>query len=134
VVVVPYLAFEGNAEEAMKYYADVFGGEIVQIKRYAEMQNPDIPEHHKDKVLHGRVKFGNNFLYFSDTFPGRSVDKGSQISLTIEFQSEAQIDQVYEKLSKESQVKMPLQKMFWGAKYAKLTDKFGITWDLNCLL
>jgi PhnB protein len=134
VNLIPYLTFEGNAEEAMKFYADVFGGEIIQIGRYGEMQNPDIPDDYKDKVLHGRLKFGNNLIYFSDTFPGQNVDKGSQISLSVEFESEEQINKVYEKLSQQGQVKMPLEKMFWGAKYAKLTDRFGITWDLNCQL
>jgi PhnB protein len=134
VNLIPYLTFEGNAEEAMKFYADVFGGEIIQIGRYGEMQNADIPEDYKDKVLHGRLKFGNNLIYCSDTFPGQNVDKGSQISLSVEFESEAQINKVYEKLSQQGQVKMPLEKTFWGAKYAKLTDRFGITWDLNCQL
>jgi PhnB protein len=128
---IPYLTFEGNAEEVMKFYADVFGGEINQISRYEEMQNMDIPEHYKDKVLHGRLKFGNNLIYFSDTFPGQKVNTGSQISLSIEFESEAQIDQVYEKLSQHGQIKMPLEKTFWGAKYAKLTDRFGVPWNLN---
>ena len=26
---------------------------------------------------------------------------------------------------------MELQDMFWGAKYGKVKDKFGFTWDLN---
>lgn len=130
----PYLYFDGNAEEVMKFYADVIGGEIIQIKRYEELQNMDVPEHYKDKVLHGQLKFGNNLIYFSDTFPGQKVNTGSQISLCIEFESEAKIDQVYEQLSQKSQIIIPLQKTFWGAKYAKLTDQYGITWELNCQL
>jgi PhnB protein len=26
---------------------------------------------------------------------------------------------------------MELQDTFWGAKYAKVKDKYGYTWDLN---
>jgi PhnB protein len=27
---------------------------------------------------------------------------------------------------------MPLEDTFWGARFGMLTDKFGISWMLNC--
>jgi PhnB protein len=34
-------------------------------------------------------------------------------------------------LSKDGTVLMELQDTFWGAKYAKVRDAYGIQWDLN---
>lgn len=127
----PYLMFEGNAEEAMKFYAQVLGGEIEMVQRYSDGKGMQFPEHYANKVLHGRLRAGDLTIYFSDAFPGRKVSSGDQVSLTIEFDSEAQADQAYEKLQVGGEVRMPLQKTFWGAKYAKLIDSFGIQWDLN---
>ncbi|OXM84921.1 VOC family protein [Paenibacillus rigui] len=127
----PYLMFQGNAEEAMHYYAHALGGEIEMIQRYIDGKGMTIPEHYANKVLHGRLKAGTLAFYFSDTFPGQQVTRGDQVSLTIEFDSEERTDQVYEILKVGAEVRMPLQQTFWGAKYAKLIDRYGIQWDLN---
>lgn len=126
---IPYLTFHGQAEEAMNFYADVLGGEIVQLGRYSEAQGMPVPEGFGDKVLHGRVKVQDTFIYFSDA--DREVNTGDQISLTMEFDSEAAIDSAFDKLSQGGTVHLALGKQFWGAKYGKLVDKYGIQWDLN---
>ncbi|MBL0385185.1 VOC family protein [Tumebacillus sp. ITR2] len=126
---VPYLTFGGAAEEAMNFYADVVQGEIIQLDRYNSAPGMQIPEGFEEKVLHGRVKFGDNFLYFSDT--DRPIASGDSVSLAIEFSSDEQINHAFEKLSQGGNVQIALAQMFWGGKYAKLTDKFGTHWDLN---
>ena len=49
----------------------------------------------------------------------------------IECDSLDQINKAFEALSKEADVLMELQDTFWGARYGKLVDKYGVTWDLN---
>jgi PhnB protein len=126
---IPYLSMAGQAEEAMNFYADVFGGEVVQLDRYSSQPGMQVAEEFKEKVLHGRVKIGDEFIYFSDI--DRDVVSGNQISLSMEFEQEDQIDRAFDLLSQGGSVFIALAKMFWGAKYGKVTDKFGITWDLN---
>jgi PhnB protein len=29
-------------------------------------------------------------------------------------------------------IELPLQDMFWGAKFGMLTDAFGVSWMFNC--
>jgi PhnB protein len=125
----PYVTLAGQAEEAMNFYADAFGGEVVQLDRYSSAPGMQIPEGYEDKVLHGRVKFGDDFIFFSDA--NREVVSGNQISLAFEFDQEAQIDRAFDLLAQDGTVFMALDKMFWGAKYGKLTDKYGVQWDLN---
>ena len=125
----PYLSFDGNAEEAMNFYADVFGGEVVHLDRYSSAQGMQYPEGYDDKIIHGRVKFSDNLIYFSDVAFAKT--KGDTISLSIEFDNEEQIDSAYAKLSDGGTVHMPLENTFWGAKYGKVTDKYGFQWDLN---
>lgn len=126
---IPYLSFHGQAEEAMKFYADALNGEVTQLGRYSEAPGMQVPDGFADKVLHGRLQIQDTFLYFSDV--DREVNKGDQVSLTLEFESEEAIDAAFTKLSAGGTVHVPLDKTFWGAKYSKLVDKYGMQWDLN---
>ncbi|MBH8597659.1 MULTISPECIES: VOC family protein [unclassified Thermoactinomyces] len=130
----PYLYLRGNSEEAMYFYRDVFGGEIVTLRRYGDV--PDIPcaEEDRDKILHGHLKVADQAIYFSDAIGNQSVNFGNQVSLTLELTEADVIEKVYNALAEGGEVLMPLQDTFWGAKYGKLTDRFGINWDLNCQL
>lgn len=125
----PYLYFEGNAEEALNFYKEVLGGEKAEVMRYGDSQ--PVSEEYKNKIIHARLEHKSFSLYFSDTFQGQKLEKGNSVSLTLEFDTEEAIDKTYAALSEGGKVYMELQKTFWNAKYAKLTDKFGVSWDLN---
>lgn len=62
----------------------------------------------------------------------KPVDNGKHdVTLLIDCESEDEANRLYNGLRKEGKVLMELQDMFWGAKYGKVKDKFGFTWDLN---
>jgi PhnB protein len=126
----PYLMFDGNAKEALEYYRVVFGGEISNLQTYGEADYPTPPEAY-DRVIHAQFKKDDLILMASDAFPGNSVVVGSNVSLTLEFESEEEIQGIYETLSQKGTVFMELQDTFWGAKYAKVKDAYGVIWDLN---
>ncbi|QNG60280.1 VOC family protein [Bacillus sp. PAMC26568] len=126
----PYLMFNGNAKEALKYYKGVFGGEIAEIQTYGEADYPTPPEA-DNRIMHARFKKDDLLLMVSDAFPGQSVDVGSNISLVLEFESDDEIRTVYSALIEKGSIYMELQDTFWGATYAKVKDAYGITWDLN---
>ncbi|MEH7503590.1 VOC family protein [Neobacillus drentensis] len=126
----PYLMFDGNAKEALEYYREVFGGEISNLQTYGEADYPTPPEAH-DRVIHAQFRKDDLFLMASDAFPGNSVVVGSNISLTLEFESEEEIQKIFDALSQKGTVFMELQDTFWGAKYAKVKDSYGVIWDLN---
>jgi PhnB protein len=128
--VTPYLCFNGNAKEALEFYKTVFEGEIVGIQTFGEADFPTPPEA-DNLVMHARFEKGDFVLMFSDAFPGHSVEMGDQISLTIEPENEEEIQTLYNRLSDNGTVVMELQDTFWGARYGKVKDQFGITWDLN---
>lgn len=126
----PYLMFDGNAKEALEYYREVFGGEISNLQTYGEADYPTPPEAH-DRVIHAQFRKDDLFLMVSDAFPGSSVVVGSNISLTLEFESDEEIQKVYDALKQKGTVLMELQDTFWGAKYGKVQDTYGVIWDLN---
>lgn len=132
---IPYLTFEGNAEESSNFYADALGGEIQGIMRYKDsppMQGmPPTPDDYMDKILHGSLNVNGEILYFSDAFPGSEVTSGNTVEIHIDYDSEDQLRKAFDKLKIGGEVIMPVDKMFWGSVFGSLKDKFGIGWSLN---
>jgi PhnB protein len=124
----PYLSFGGDAEPALTFYADAFGGKVTELKRFSEA--PQMPHPNKNEILHGRVEAENIRLMASDG--KKDLASGGRISLSLEFTDHAELDRVFAKLSAGGTVTMPVAEQFWGARFGMLTDKFGIGWMLNC--
>ena len=132
---IPYLSFEGNAEEALEFYAEIFNGTISRVMRWNEMPIDEttqpIPENYKNKILHSELTIGSNVIYLSDTFPGMKVAYGNSISININPQSEEELRLIFDKLSSGGEVEMPVGEMFWDSVFGSLTDKYGINWSLD---
>jgi PhnB protein len=132
--VLPYLTFNGNCEEALKFYAGVFGGE-TEIMRFGEMSSgdgPPVSEVWSQKVMHASLAFGGGaVLYLSDTWEGSSVSHGDGVTVHVDMDSEEDLRRVFSALSPGGTVTMPVDRMFWGAVYGSLVDKFGINWGLH---
>lgn len=68
-------------------------------------------------------------IYFADVF--QPVTNGTYIWLMIDLENEEEINWIYQELPREDQVKMGLQDTFWNSRYRVVTDKYGVTWELN---
>jgi PhnB protein len=128
--ITPYLMFDGNAKAALEFYRDVFGGEISNLQTYGEADYPTPPEA-DERIIHAQFRKDDLVLMVSDASPGNKVIIGNNISLTLDFESEEEIQSIYDSLREKGTVYMELQDTFWGAKYAKVQDAFGLIWDLN---
>ncbi|MBV8118059.1 MAG: VOC family protein [Candidatus Eremiobacteraeota bacterium] len=135
--VEPYLFFSGNCEEALNFYKKIFDGEITGMMRWNEMPNdaggPPVTPETADRVMHSNFESDSIKFMASDASPGKQYGEGP-ISLSIGMDDPAEAARIFDTLSQGGKVEMPLQDMFWGAKFGMLTDKFGIDWMVNCEL
>jgi PhnB protein len=131
----PYLNFNGNTEDAFNFYKSVFGGEFASFQRFKDTPGcENVQAHEADKIMHVALPIGKgNVLMATDTLEsmGHSVTSGSNFSISISTESKEETNNLFDKLSSGGQVTMPLEKMFWGAYFGMLTDKFGIQWMVN---
>lgn len=82
------------------------------------------------KVIHSELHInGECILYLVDIFEGKK--EFGDIHLVLDLDSEEEINKIYKALSKDGSVKFELQKTFWGAYHAVVTDRYGNTWGLN---
>ena len=129
-----YLIFNGNCRQAMEFYARSLGADL-QLMTYAKGPGMEpgceIPEQAKDKVMHARLQTGSAVLMASDGRPDQPATLGNNLWVNIDCESAQEIEKFFSALSEGAKITMPLQPTFWAARFAMLTDKFGIHWMLN---
>jgi PhnB protein len=133
-----YLNFNGNCEEAFNFYKSVMGGEFSYVGRFGEMPpqegQPPLPPEMKNLIMHiGLPVSKETSLMGSDTGGewAPSYIQGNNFSVSINTDSKAEADKLFNGLSEGGNVTMPMDKTFWGAYFGMFTDKFGINWMVN---
>lgn len=118
--ITPFIWFQGNAEEAMNYYVETFpNSEITLIERYAGNQGIPGEAELAGKVLTGIFKLnGQPFMCLDG---GPQFDANGAISFLIEFDTQVELDKVWERLLDGGTT----QQCGW------ITDKFGVTWQIT---
>jgi PhnB protein len=125
----PYLNFNGNAAEAMRFYQSVLGGELyIQSFGDAGMAQS---EAEKNLTLHAALTGDRVNLYASDGRPDMQVNFGNNVHLSLQGDDAAGLTNTFNSLAAGGHVDMPLAKQFWGDTFGMLTDKFGMHWMVN---
>jgi PhnB protein len=133
----PYLTFDGNCEAAFAFYKSIFGGEYQTISKFKDMPpmpGMELPDSAKERIMHVSLPISKEtILMGSDSNPAMGkVPFGKQISLSVNTESKAEADRIFNALAAGGQITMPIGEMFWGAYFGMLDDKFGISWMVNC--
>lgn len=124
----PYLIFDGNAREAMQFYADALHAEL-RISSGGDM--PNCSEANKDKVLHASLSSNTVNLMASDHMANTPFEAGNNVWVCIDCSTAEEQTRLFEALSAGGSISMPLQDTFWGAHFGMFTDRFGLHWMLN---
>lgn len=131
MLLIPYIIFNGNCEEALNFYAAALGGEVKDVSYYEGSPVED-RVNDKSKVMNGSMVAKSVHIMASDSGQGggQTADSG-MVHLSLSFDSLAEQEEVYKALGVEGNITMPLQDTFWGARFGMLADKFGVNWMLN---
>ena len=116
----PYLQFKDNAREAMTYYQDVFGGDLV-VNTFGDFGGDG------NGVMHSQLEAPNGFtLMASDTPEGMpDASPGGNITISLSGDDNDDLRGYWDKLADGGQVMMPLEKQMWGDEFGMCTDKLA---------
>jgi PhnB protein len=126
----PYLSFEDKAREAMEFYRTVFGGKLVMstFKDYHASQDPG----EDNLIMHSVLEADNGITFMASDTPNRMEYRpGTNMSMSLSGDNEAELKAYFEKLSAGGTVTMPLEKAMWGDSFGMCIDKFGVQWLVN---
>jgi PhnB protein len=111
-----------NAARAIEFYKTAFGAtELVR------MPGPN------GTIMHAELQIGDSRFFINDTMsktpipsPGEGVSNPMYIHLYV-----PNADTLFQRaVDGGARIDMPLQDMFWGDRYGKLTDPFGQQWGI----
>ncbi len=131
----PYINFNGNAEEAFKFYQSVFGGEFGKIIRFKDIASAEYPvsDEEAEKIMRIVLPIGGNTLIANDvpSQMGRVNENENRSKIAVIAESKEEADRIFNGLSEGGTVEMPMADSPWGTYYAGFRDKYGIEWTVE---
>lgn len=122
-----FLMFSGEAEAAMNFYTSLFDqSEIISITRYGTNEAGK-----EGTVLHATFSLKGQMFMCIDSNANHEFTFTPAISLYVTCDTEAEIERVYESLSQDGAVLMPLSAYPFSEKFGWVQDKYGVSWQLN---
>ena len=127
-----YLSFNGNCEEAFKFYALCLGGKIEAMIPYeGSPASEHVPPEWRSKVVHARLAIGDSVLMGGDV-PPIQFKKPVGFSVNIALKDVAEAERIFQSLAENGAIHMPFQQTFWTIRFGMLIDRFGTPWMINC--
>ncbi|HEV2621670.1 MAG TPA: VOC family protein [Frateuria sp.] len=130
--VQPYLFFDGRCEEAVAFYRQALGAQVVMLMHYSDAPAGDAgcpggTPPPADKVMHACLQIGQTQVMASDGFAaGHPEFKGVSLSVTAD--DDAQARQLFDALAEGGQVQQPLGPSFFASSFGMVADRFGVSW------
>lgn len=124
--IIPNIAVK-NCPRALEYYKEVFNCKVenVQLADGVEIFNGN-----DGKIVHSELIINKDcVLYLTDIFD--EIKNESKINLVLDLDSEDEIQIIFNRLSIKGEIKLDIQKTFWGAYHAVVEDRYNILWSLN---
>lgn len=131
---VPYLMFNGNCEEAMRFYERTLDARIETTIRMSEMPCPSgAPAEQPDSIAHMRLALdrNGNMLFGGDCPPSMPYEGIKGVSFTLSYDTVEQAQRIFTALSEGGKVSMPFAPAFWAKASGMVTDRFGVPWIVN---
>lgn len=128
--VTPYLFFGGRCEEAIAFYQQALGANLIMKMKFSESPDavPDgmLQANFEDKIMHASFTVGKTTIMASDGCDDHSNLEGFR--LTLHVPDEATANSAFDALAEGGKVDMPLTPTFWSPCYGMVTDQFGVGW------
>ena len=91
----------------------------------------ETPSGWHDKVYHATFTVGRNVLSGADVLPAE-FQRSQGFSVLLDVDDAEEADRIFEGLSEDGDVQMPLAGTGWALRFGMFTDRFGIPWTMNC--
>ncbi len=127
-----HLTFNGQCRAAFNLYRQCLGGAIVTMLTYGDSpMASQTPPEWRDKILHATLKIGDEVLAGVDLLP-KDFEPPKGFFVLIEVADPEEAERIFETLSVNGVIRMPIQETFWALRFGVLVDRYGIPWEINC--
>lgn len=127
----PYLIFNGNAAEAMRFYEGALHGKLDLMTNAQSPAAEKAPPGNEERIMHGRLVFDGGVLMAMDGMAGQPYEGMHGFTVAIVYDKVPDAKRVFDALAEGGKVTMPWGKTFWAEGFGMLTDRFGTPWMIN---
>lgn len=125
----PYLHFNGNARQAMEFYASVFGGKLT-LTTFGELGGASGPD--ADRIMHAQLESDAGYTIMgADVASGMQYQQPAGFAVSLSGDDADAMNGYWEKLSGSGAVTMPMAKQVWGDQFGMCVDGYGVPWMVN---
>lgn len=124
---IPYLMFQGRAEEAMRRYIDAIeDSEIVFLNKYGPGQPGK-----EGSVMQAKFTLKGQPFLCLDNNVKHDFTFTPAFSIFITCESEQEFESLLQALSEDGTMLMPPDNYGFSTRFAWFNDCFGVSWQLN---
>ena len=124
--IAPCLMFEGDAEEAMRFYVESFPESSVDsVERWGKDEPSSV-----GKIKSAQFTLAGLAMRCFDSPVKHDFGFTPSVSLFVTSGTEAEVERLAARLSDDGAVLMPLDSYEFSRKYAWVQDRFGVSWQL----
>ncbi len=125
----PYVNFQGRTREALEFYHEALGGELMLMAMNSDGKLTDAgPD---DRIMHGAVTSDGLLIMGTDGHPDYPPTKGDNVAIALSGSDFDRLSGAFDALSVGGTVKQALKTETWGDSFGYFEDKFGINWMVN---
>lgn len=136
---VPYLTFNGNCVEAVRFYEAALDGDLKALMTYGDLprdqpaacDGPPIPASANHLIMHAHLVMKGGELMAGDCPPGIPYEGMKGVMLALTYPTVAAATEAFAALADGGRVTMPLAPTFWAKVFGMVTDRFGVSWAIN---
>ncbi len=130
-----YLNFPGTTEEALRFYAEIFGTKIEGMMTYGQVPFAGpVSDANKAKIMHAQLPLTSTVhLMASDCIEGigKPLHVGNHFHVSIVGDDKAEADRLFTALSTGGAITMPIANAPWGPYFGMCVDRFGVQWMVS---
>ena len=127
--ITPFLWFDNQAEEAVNFYVSIFPNSWIDLLKKWPDETPFPKESTKADTVQ-QANFNLDGCPFCAFDAGPLFKFNPSISFFAIFETNDEVDRVWNKLMEGGEALMPLDSYDWSERYGWGTDRFGISWQL----
>jgi predicted 3-demethylubiquinone-9 3-methyltransferase (glyoxalase superfamily) len=125
--VTPFLMFQGNAAEAIRFYVSLFpDGKILDDRRYGPGEAGA-----EGSVKRASFTIGGQRFLCIDSSVKHDFTFTPSTSIFIDCESEEELQRLFGALSDGGKVFMPLAEHGFSRGFGWVSDRFGVSWQIN---
>ncbi|MCS0806772.1 VOC family protein [Massilia agilis] len=128
--VIPTLYFPGLCAEAISFYREHLGAEVLFQLTAGGAQPEYLPPGSPGKIIRAGLRIGDTVVYLSEGHHG-GVPAFQGVSLALHLANQHEAARILHALGAGGSIRVPLRETAWADSFGAVTDRYGVYWTVE---